>query len=148
MRSVGLRGTIAAACFLFLILLGVYCVLHLGHGFPFWNKSKFPPLEADTTPVPPAKPQVRSPGDVIQQRTAIQTLAQEAYREGQSAFAKENYAEAIKHFQKAVSHQSDIPMFYLALATSYEALGQWEEAYNMMKKYVKLMFGVPSTPND
>lgn len=75
-----------------------------------------------------------------------QEEAGELMAAGQRAFDDGKFIEAAAAFQKGVELYPRLGEFHLALASCYEQMEQWQQAYFVMKKYSRLNHDTVSGP--
>jgi serine/threonine protein kinase/Flp pilus assembly protein TadD len=74
----------------------------------------------------------------IEQATTTSLEALKAYSLAQEANTRGNYSESMTHLNRAIELDPDFPRAYLAQASNYSSLGQWELAIQLATKAFEL----------
>ena len=148
------KPLIVAFVFLFVLLGAIY--LLVGREAPVrrnsldeWALRKAraaaPSPPGATTPADPTGASAAGPASVPDAQpnnvTRMSAAARENFAKGTAALQESRYSDAVAAYQLALQEDPKNPLLHLALATSYEGLKDWENAYRSMKTYAQLARG-------
>jgi len=146
-----IKATAIGIAFLAVMLVLVYLLMGTDHrSTTSSRKASNTRVEQPNPPVQPPSPFSSNPAATPQAPGAtgsqppglpMNNASMESYKRGKKFFQAGNFNEAALAFEQALKENPNNPIFYIALATSYEKMEQWEKGYVVLKRYMEMTLG-------